>query len=56
MINMKDTLKEPIAFQLVKTTTQEVHSTHKSYEEADREATSVFWMKGYNLEIVEVYA
>jgi hypothetical protein len=47
--------KEPVAYQLVKTTTKEVHSTHPTYEQADREAESVFWMKGYSLAVVEVY-
>ena len=51
---MKNT-KEPIAFQLVKHN-GEVHSTHLTYAKADHEATSVFWLKGYDLKIVEVFA
>tara|TARA_Y100000385_G_C12505780_1_gene389114 strand:- start:312 stop:467 length:156 start_codon:yes stop_codon:yes gene_type:complete len=51
---MKNT-KEPIAFQLVKHN-GEVYSTHPTYAKADHEATRVFWVIGFNLKIVEVFA
>tara|TARA_R100001198_G_scaffold87760_1_gene63060 strand:- start:930 stop:1085 length:156 start_codon:yes stop_codon:yes gene_type:complete len=51
---MKDS-KEPIAFQLV-ARNGDIHSTHPTYAKADHEATSVFWLEGKTLEIVEVYS
>jgi len=51
---MKDN-KEPIAFQLV-TAYGSVHSSYRTWKEADHEATSVFWRKGFNLKIVPVYS
>ena len=53
-IHMKDS-KEPIAFQLV-ARNGDIHSTHPTYAKADHEATSVFWLEGKTLEIVEVYS
>ena len=54
MTHMKDN-KEPYAFQLVDVYGG-VHSSYRTWEEADHEATSIFWRKGFDLKIVPVYS
>tara|TARA_R110000737_G_scaffold346362_1_gene376059 strand:- start:10059 stop:10229 length:171 start_codon:yes stop_codon:yes gene_type:complete len=54
MTNMKDT-QEPIAFQLVSPYGM-VYAAYPTWEEADHEATSLFWSKGKDYKIVEVFA